>query len=287
MTAPPPEITATPTPSLPSLQSALWRLERLFGGTGPTTSNSAPSSAPSTASPSSQSKLLKKFLGSASGTAKSVSLDDIADAALVLDPVGSCAKGRELLVSLRSDTATSTVDAVGSTEEKKYAKAAAREIEGYLLSLAIRTYYRQSDFKSAYQLADKALCILDAHIDECEGKLLGVNVGGLYPLRSRIVRYRSLVLSCADDDDDGGVQLNGETVNGIRADLAKRYRDAVLVKDGDGICTVLNLMLGDLLRGDQGEFWFDLVIVVFGGMLLDSILYLCCSVVTRCFVYLL
>jgi hypothetical protein len=28
---------------------------------------------------------------------------------------------------------------------------------------------------------------------------------------------------------------------------------AVLAKDGDGICTVLNLMLRDLLEGDQGE----------------------------------
>jgi hypothetical protein len=33
-----------------------------------------------------------------------------------------------------------------------------------------------------------------------------------------------------------------------------RYRMAVLAKDGDGICTVLNLMLRDLLGSDEGEF---------------------------------
>ncbi|KAL3789976.1 hypothetical protein ACHAWO_002030 [Cyclotella atomus] len=250
---PPPEIT-TPTP-LPPLQSALWRLDRLFGGSNPSDTASASSSTAKTttaAAPLAQSKLLKKFLGSASGTAKSVTLDDISQAATaVLDPNGVCATGRDLLVSLGA-TASSTP---GNDTSKKYATKASREIEGYLLSLAIRTLYRQSQFGSAYNLADMALNILDAHINDCEGKLVSVGtnnsiggVGGLYPLRSRIVRYRSLVCDSLNDGDN----LEGR-VNGIRVDLAKRYRDAVLVKDGDGICTVLNLMLGDLLKGDQVE----------------------------------
>ena len=99
----------------------------------------------------------------------------------------------------------------------------------------------------AYELANKTLLIIDAHLKECEG-LSNSGVGGLYPLRSRVVRFRSLIA----ENLDGDVVVGGSS-SGIREDLARRYRTAVLGKDGDGICTVLNLMLRDLLMGDQGE----------------------------------
>jgi 26S proteasome regulatory subunit N3 len=103
----------------------------------------------------------------------------------------------------------------------------------------------------AYELANKTLLIIDAHLKECEGlstKNEGGGVGGLYPLRSRVVRFRSLIA----ENLDGDVVVGGSS-SGIREDLARRYRAAVLGKDGDGICTVLNLMLRDLLMGDQVE----------------------------------
>ena len=139
----------------------------------------------------------------------------------------------------------------------KYVVKSCRELESYLLSLAVRTMYHSQQYTQAYELCNKGLLIIDAHLKECEGKIStvqsakgtspSVGVGGLYPLRSRMVRYRSLVME----------RLVGvssvEDVMGVREDLAKRYRMAVLAKDGDGICTVLNLMLRDLLGLDQGE----------------------------------
>ena len=182
-------------------------------------------------------------------------MDDIAiAAAAVLDPKGVCATGRELLIQLTSAAGggqgvmTDDDNAINTTAGSTYLVKTPREAEGYLLSLAIRSLYHSKDYVRAYELSTKSLLILDAHIDECEGKLLAHSVGGMYPLRSRVLRYRSLV----------GEQLSavGGGNSGMMEDLAGRYRSAVLVKDGDGICTVLNLMLRDLLERDQGEFGF-------------------------------
>lgn len=177
-------------------------------------------------------------MGSASSVGKSATIEEIAICAReVLDPNGECATGRDLLVGL----AQSMTDDDINKEEKSYLVKSAREAEAYLLSLAVRHLWRDGSAKAS-ELADKALLIVDAHISECEGLISPTSgVGGLYPLRARLVRYRSLVL-----ESSGGVE-------GVRDDLARRYRMAVLAKDGDGICTVLNLMLRDLLEGDQGE----------------------------------
>ena len=154
-----------------------------------------------------------------------------------------CATGRELLFQLGSSAM------MEDDENKKYLVESPRECEGYLLSLAIRTLYHSQKYTEAYELSNKTLLILDAHLKECEHKIAG-NVGGLYPLRSRVIRYRSLV---------------GEKLGvSVREDLAGRYRSAVLAKDSDGICTVLNLMLRDLLEGDQGKIilWLELNLLI-------------------------
>lgn len=131
-----------------------------------------------------------------------------------------------------------------STDEGSHVKMAAKEAEGYLLTLAVRALWRSSNHTEAYDLSIKGLAIMDTHLKEMEGKLSSSSTGGmqwyggLYPLRSRMIRYQCLV---------------GESLGVRSTDLAGRYRNAVLVKDGDGICTVLNLMLRELLLGDQGE----------------------------------
>jgi hypothetical protein len=232
MTADPPTEITTPTPT-PPLQSALHRLEHLFGG-GRSTANII--------APQSQAKLLKKWLGSASGSAQSATLEDISQCAALLDPNGPCATGRELLLHLSSGSGMDIERA-----DATYLVVAAREGEAYLLTLAVRNLWRQRKYSEAYELSNKGLNIIDTHLRECEGKILdNLGVGGLYPLRSRMVRYRSLVGECMDRE--------GDAVRGMREDLALRYRMAVLAKDGDGICTVLNLMLRDLLGSDEGEF---------------------------------
>jgi len=154
-------------------------------------------------------------------------MEDIAHCATLLPT--SCA-GRDLLLHLSSPS-----DAI---HKDQCLDKAAREVECYLLSLAIRSYYRANHYQVAYDLSLKAIAIADAYLSASEGKLNVETCGGMYPLRSRLVRYRSLV---------------GEALGRQEGDLSARYRSAVLAKDGDGICTVLNLMLRDLLAGDQGE----------------------------------
>ncbi|KAL3785663.1 hypothetical protein HJC23_001934 [Cyclotella cryptica] len=284
ISTPPAEIIAEI--KLPPLQSAAWRLERLFGGqrgphaVGNASTASGENSAPPAAviantqsrslvsSPQNQAKLLKKWLGTASGTAKSSSLSSIADCAkAVLDPSGKCATGRDLLLGFAKASDSEMSDGVatdGGAEgmdvdapTKSYLVKTPREIEAYLLSLAIRSLWRSNRHAEAYQLSNKALLIVDAHLKECEGLISAAaggqgGVGGLYPLRARLVRYRSLVLESLLSSAGSGSGEASEVV-GVREDLATRYRMAVLAKDGDGMCTVLNLMLRDLLRGNQVE----------------------------------
>lgn len=285
ISTPPTEITTEI--KLPPLQSAAWRLERLFGGhRGPhAVANASTASGENGAqhatviansqnqtlvtSPQNQAKLLKKWLGTASGAAKSSTLSSIADCArVVLDPSGTCATGRDLLLGLAkaSDAEMSDGGASGAgagemdvdIPTRSYLVKTPREIEAYLLSLAIRSLWRSNRYVEAYQLSNKALLIVDAHMKECEGVISAASggqggVGGMYPLRARLVRYRSLVLESLLASAGSG---SGEVseVSGVREDLATRYRMAVLAKDGDGLCTVLNLMLRDLLRGNQGKF---------------------------------
>ena len=241
-----------------------------------------------------QSKLLKKWLGSVSCTATSATLAQIANCAeRTLDPKGCCATGRELLMGLVTDeeraaVLTEFISKVegegGDTKKKKegeeeeakmeedkdeaaevtetetpplYLEKSPREIESWLITLAIRIQWRaasssssESSTLAAYELSEKGLKILDAHLADCGDvtfNVPGSSVGGLYPLLARLLRYRSLTLEVLSPSQRSALVAHHRT------ELASRHTMAVLRKDTDVTATVLNIMLHDLLAGDQIE----------------------------------
>mmetsp|Transcript_23916 Transcript_23916/g.49515 ORF Transcript_23916/g.49515 Transcript_23916/m.49515 type:complete len:584 (-) Transcript_23916:226-1977(-) len=306
---PPATVTTTtkkaeePQPAMNPVEAAGRRLERLYGGGRSTTSNSTNDDAAKPSAPGAISvgksinppKILKKWLGSSSGTAGAATLADVAHAAFVLlDPRGSCATGRDILVGLCSEeerrkaavvsppndaadgakNAASGKDDVkmdvdppaAATSSENYLIASPREAESWLLSLAVRIQWRASLFVEAYQLSEKALMVLDAHLKECQidnsttvmvggasttekgfaGLLAGP--GGLYPLQARLLRYRSLTMESLTD-----VAQKTGLIAEKRVELATRHRMACLRRDADVSSTVMNLMLRDLLNADQVE----------------------------------
>ena len=267
-------------PSIPPVEAAGRRLERLFGGGRTAASTSAPVTDMATVRNSlhelniNPPKILKKWLGSSSGTASNAELSDVSHAAFVLlDPKGKCATGREILVMLVSaekrlafgSAATTTAagdnggmeidTAPAATMESSYLRLAHREVESWLFSLAIRILWRAHRFEEAYALSEKGLAILDSHLAECDNIGIGsVNAvgdgntsGGLHPLLARLLRYRSLTIESLPMSQRSAIAA------AKRSDLAHRHRMACLRRDSDVSCTVLNLMLRDLMHADQGE----------------------------------
>jgi len=270
-----------PPPKYPPVESAARRLERLFGGQTNNTNN-APSKSTIVVSAAptpliNQSKILKKWLGSVSGTAGKATLAQIACCAeRTLDPSSNCATGRELLMNLATaderaavltefnkkdnDTTAKKKDDDAMEEEEEdaikvdtppsYLTKSSREVESWLLTLAIRIQWRSNNYTEAYEWCIKSLSILDAHLTDCGDvtfNVSGSGVGGLYPLLARLLRYRSLTLESLPSN------VRSELIANQRSELASRHTMAVLRKDSDVSATVLNIMLHDLLEGDQIE----------------------------------
>lgn len=256
------------TPKYPPVEAAARRLERLFGGTSTPSANAA---APQ--SLIQQPKILKKWLGSSSGTAGKATLAQIASCAeRTLDPAGICATGRELLMGLVSEEERAAVlkefkDAdkkddkkEGEKDEEKsdemeedakeevpvYLVKSAREVESWLVTLATRIQWRAKNYEAAYEWSGKGLKILDAHLGEVTSSSSD-SVGGLYPLLARLLRYRSLTLESLPEN------TRSAHVATQRSELAGRHTTSVLRRDADVSATVLNIMLRDLLAGDQVE----------------------------------
>eukprot|EP00571_Detonula_confervacea_P014932 CAMPEP_0172307168 /NCGR_PEP_ID=MMETSP1058-20130122/8076_1 /TAXON_ID=83371 /ORGANISM="Detonula confervacea, Strain CCMP 353" /LENGTH=557 /DNA_ID=CAMNT_0013019257 /DNA_START=43 /DNA_END=1716 /DNA_ORIENTATION=+ len=261
-----------PVPKYPPVEAAARRLERLFGG-----SSSNAAAAASTPAHQ-QSKILKKWLGSSSGTASKATLAQIASCAeRSLDPAGSCATGRELLMGLATEDERHAVvlkelndgddkdekmdgdsKAEAMEEDTKESPAAtqapvvyltksAREVESWLVTLATRIHWRAKNYTDAYDWSEKGLQILDAHLADCSSSSASTVVGGLYPLLARLLRFRSLTLESLPPS------TRSSLVATQRSELAGRHTMAVLRRDADVSATVLNIMLHDLLEGDQVE----------------------------------
>lgn len=163
------------------------------------------------------------------------------------------------------DVDTAPVYAIPTTAVD-YLLVSPREVESWLLSLAIRILWRSSRFEEAYALSEKALSILDAHLSECgtattsivstvtvgggiDGKrAILAGPGGLHPLLARLLRYRNLTIESLPNAFRKSA-ISAE----LRPELANRHTLACLRRDGDVSSTVLNLMLRDLLNADQGE----------------------------------
>lgn len=234
-------------------------------------------------------KIVRRWLGTSSGAAKDATLTDVVGAAdALLDPAGAGGRGREVLLSLGVAPPPAAMDVDGEEEEKKsdddddekkaasgptYLVAAAREVEAYLLSLAIRLLLQSADAgdaAKAWTVSGAALDILRGHMDAAAaataragaagalggatGSSAGASSGGglgskgLEPLLARLYRYRCLVAEKLGAD--GTVDAEA-----LRSELVTAHRLACLRRDVDTQSTVLNLLLRELLAADQGEYW--------------------------------
>jgi 26S proteasome regulatory subunit N3 len=193
------------------------------------------------------SKIVKRWLGTSSGTASSVSLDDVAYVAkTMLDPTGVSANGRDLLMQLSSGMQTTEEESSSTASDPKYITKCTREIESYLLSLAVRILWRQQEASKALELCTKAIQITTVHMEEASKNTYGVgSANGIYPLLARLYRLQSLVAeSCKAVF---GLEM------GQRQHLLNAHRMAVIRRDVDTQATLLNIMLRDLLRSNQVE----------------------------------
>ncbi|CAB9505390.1 Probable 26S proteasome non-ATPase regulatory subunit 3 [Seminavis robusta] len=231
-------------PPLPPLEAAGRRLERLLGGglsdkdrTLHTYSNPG--------------KVVRRWLGTASGASGGATLEDISAAATkLLDPAGRCSAGRVLL---KAETAAETAMDVEGAETPKMKEAgylsssADREVEGWLISLMVRLLWKDNKFSEAFALAQKGIDILMGYLNASALKITsmsGVSAASLYPLLARMFRFRSLV---AESLNDPAVAAS------LRQDMARGQNMACLRRDVDCQATLINLMLQDLLNNAQVE----------------------------------
>lgn len=250
------------------------------GGGGGATTTSAPSPSSVAAvdaallhASANPAKIVRRWLGTSSGAASKATLESVKSASIaLLDPNGSCAAGRELLSNLASGgdggggAVAMEVETTEGEEEKKddggggaktpgpYLSAASREVESWLISLAVRILRKNGDHPASYDLATRGVDVLSSHLKAASvvaarsGAAASLAAGGgsssLYPLLARMHRYRSLAAESL-----GAPEVRAE----MREGMAKAHREACLRRDVDTQSTLLNLMLRDLLSASQVE----------------------------------
>lgn len=229
----------TPAPPMPPLEAAARRLERLLGGglsekdrDFHTYTNPA--------------KIVRRWLGTASGASGNATFDEIsAAAAVLLDPEGPCATGRQLLI-LDNDGAVMEVE--GSSKPLGYlTKASSREVESWLMSLSIRLLWKEKKHTDTFDLVQRGITILLDHLNIASTKLTSISsasTSSLFPLLARMYRYRSLVAEGLKDT---------EIDASLRQDMVKAHNMACLRRDVDSQATLLNIMLADLLNHSQSK----------------------------------
>eukprot|EP00980_Cylindrotheca_fusiformis_P001546 scaffold350_cov133-Cylindrotheca_fusiformis.AAC.17 len=227
------EIVSTAT-AVPPLEAAARRLERLLGG-GLSEKDRHLHTYTNPA------KIVRRWLGTASGAAGSATSVDIAAAAsTLLDPAGPCSKGVELL--------TDGVSLPTTPDKKKFLTiASCREVESWLISLSIRLMRKEGKFSEAISLVQKGIESLLDHLNVASTNVIslsGVASSSLFPLLARMYRYRSLITEVLNDQAIDATQ---------RQDLAKAHNMACLRRDVDCQATLLNLMLQDLISHSQIE----------------------------------
>lgn len=222
--------------SIPPLIAAAKRLERLLGG-GLQSKNR------SVHTYSNPAKVVRRWLGTASGAAGSATPHEIAQAAVVLlDSSEVCSSGRSLLSDGFSGDGLAATD-----EEKIYlTTASCREIESWLISLLVRCLRKEGKISEAYELSEKGIETIVKHLTVASPGLpsSGASTTSLFPLLARMYRYRSLCATALNDQN-----LN----NKLRGDMAKAHNMACVRRDVDCQATLLNLMLEDLIVHSQIE----------------------------------
>jgi hypothetical protein len=250
-------------PTAPPLEAAARRLERLLGG--------------GTSDKERQMymygnpvKVVRRWLGTASGAAGEATSSDIVSAAsILLDPKPQSQHGDDRTLMLlkaieveetpytSSTTTTTTMEVEGEeemTKEKEEKKdnflsiASRREIESWLLSLQVRILWKDEKYSDAMELVQKGIVILleqvTVAVKKVTSKSASGSVSSLFPLLARLYRYRSLI---ADSMNDPTFTVT------LRQEMAKAHNMACLRRDVDSQATLLNLMLRDLLLHSQGE----------------------------------
>ena len=179
-------------------------------------------------------------------------MEDISSAAgVLLDPDGVCAPGRKLLVTtegVASMEVDSSTEAAATTKALGYCTAgAAREVESWLITLAIRLLWKENKMQEAFSLAQNGIAIVMNHLDVAATKLTslsGISTSSLFPLLARLYRYRSWVGEHLGD---------AAQTTMLREDLVKAHNLACLRRDVDSQATLLNLMFRDLLLHSQSK----------------------------------
>lgn len=223
-----------PTP-VPPLVAAARRLERLLGG-GVSDKDRLVHTY------SNPSKVVKRWLGTSSGAAGNATLADISSAAsALLDPSGRVAAGRELILKAAGES----MDTEASDEPKYLSSASEREVEAWLISLAVRLLWKDEKYAKGFALSQEGIALLMAHLEGARVVTgMGASVSSLFPLLARMYRYRSLNADASDP----------ALAADLRKDMVRAHGMACLRRDVDTQATLLNLMLHDLLDASQGKF---------------------------------
>jgi len=261
------EATETPIPVTPPLEAAARRLERLLGG--------------GTSDKERQMymygnpvKVVRRWLGTASGAAGEATSSDIISAAtILLDPKPLTLHGDDrtllLLKAIEVTNDETDADAAAATttttmevereEEKKeitdekekvdiyLSIASRREVESWLLSLQVRILWKERKYLDAMDLVQKGIVILLEQVTIAVKRVTSSASGlvsSLFPLLARLYRYRSLI---SDSLKDPTITVT------LRQEMAKAHKMACLRRDVDSQATLLNLMLRDLLSHSQVE----------------------------------
>jgi hypothetical protein len=225
-------------PPLPPLVAAARRLERLLGGPDDRVADFYTNPV----------KVVRRWLGTSSGAAGSATAENIQNAAAdLLDPAGPCSVGRALLVPADRPIA---MEEEGDEEKKPsityMTQASAREVECWLISLAVRLLWKEGKHTEAFELSQKGIEICTAHVEEASRRVTATgSASSLFPLLARLFRYRSLT---AEILHSSGIE------GGLRVGMAKALVKASLRRDVDTQATLLNCMLRDLLKHSQGKF---------------------------------
>jgi hypothetical protein len=231
---------------LPPLVAAARRLERLLGG-GDSDKNRLLHSYTNPA------KVVRRWLGTASGASAQATLESIASAAnALLDSEGRSAAGKSLLVT-EGEGMDTTSD--GKVDDKYLTKASEREVESWLLSLMVRINWKEQKFSQAFELSQKSITILVNHISAAGTNVTtasGPGMASLFPLLARMYRYQSLVAESLSE--------NPQVAATLRQEMIKAHGMASLRRDVDSQATLLNLMLRDLLHASQGTNLFFCII---------------------------
>lgn len=246
----------------PAIDAAARRLERLLGGGQTQTSSSSTSNLVLLSlSNMNPSKIVRRWLGTSSGTSGKATLSEITSAASrLLDPKGVSAAGLDLLTALKlgltvgvkpeeedkdMEVETSPADEVNEAEadeEDDFLVVSSCEVEAWLLSLAVRLLWRNKNFTTAFQLATESIAIISSHIDTSRATIgaSASDTSALFPLLARMHRYRALVAESLPDVS-------------IRDDMVHAHSLACLRRDVDSQATLLNSILRDLLCSHQVE----------------------------------